>query len=157
MQTTLEAGLRNVQAIILMASDSEWYRHILVEWLQDMATHGFIIHPDNPTYLTCRWHTVKGRIFLLPTAEAMEKHFTEDHRRLYAQWRYNNASEPPIVEMDEILPEERPEDVWNDTGGVFVDVPALQPDAMAMPCGSMTSSSSSSQMWKTLKRPTRRC
>ena len=51
MMTTLEAGLRNVQAIISMASDSAWYRHIPVERLQDMATHGLTIHPDNPTYL----------------------------------------------------------------------------------------------------------
>ena len=82
-----------------------------MERLQDMATHGLAIHSDDKRHLTCRWHTIKGRTFVLPTAEAMEKHFTEDHRRLYAQWRCNNASEPPIVEMDESLPEERPEGV----------------------------------------------
>ena len=108
MQITLEAGLRYVQAIISTASDSEWYRHIPVERLQDMATHGLIIHPDKPTYLTCRWHITQGRHYLWPTAAPLDKHFNEKHRRIYGQWRCENASEPPIVEMEEILPEERP-------------------------------------------------
>ena len=62
MKATLEAGLENVQAIIKMASKSDCYKHISVKRLQDMATHGLIIPPDNPRYLTCRWHIKKDVI-----------------------------------------------------------------------------------------------
>ena len=41
-QATLETGLKNVQAIIKMASKSKWYKSIPVERLQEMATHGLL-------------------------------------------------------------------------------------------------------------------
>ena len=50
MQTIFEEGWQNLQAIILMVSDSKWYIHISVERLEDMATHGLIIiHINEPT------------------------------------------------------------------------------------------------------------
>ena len=167
---TMEAGLRNVEAIISMASVSKWYRHISVEQLEVMATHGLIIHPMDPTYLTCGWHIKQGSHYKWPTAELLENHFNEKHRRMYGEWRCENASEPPKQEMEEILPEEKAfvdvtaplQGVWADRGYVPVDVLALRPDAstrqrsspnkmfkaqthMAMPSGSMASSSSSFQ------------
>ena len=60
MMKTMEAGLRNVQASKSMASVSKWYRHIPVEQLEDMATHGLITHPEDPNYLTCGWHTKRN-------------------------------------------------------------------------------------------------
>ena len=110
-----------------------------------MATHGLIVHPHEPTYLTCRFHVKRGSHLKWPSAEILENHFDEEHRKRYAHWRCNHASEPPMLEMDEIHSEERCEGVWNGTGDVFVDVPALQSDVMAMPSVSMTSSSLSSQ------------
>ena len=53
IKATLETGLKNVQAIINMASKSKLYKSIPVERLQEMATHGLIIHPTEPEYLTC--------------------------------------------------------------------------------------------------------
>ena len=110
-------------------------------------------------------HIRKGRHPFWPSARELENKFNEKHRRIYDQWRCENAGEPPIVEM-EILPEETPffdvnaplQGVWADTGDVSVDVPAFRPDAsnhqrgspnkmpkaqahMAMPSDSMASSS----------------
>ena len=55
-QATVETGLKNVQAILKMASASTFYKSIPVERLQEMATHGLIIHPTQPDYLTCAHH-----------------------------------------------------------------------------------------------------
>ena len=49
IQATVETGLKNVQAILKMASASEFYKSIPVERLQEMATHGLIIHPTQQT------------------------------------------------------------------------------------------------------------
>ena len=61
IQATLETGLKNVQAIIKMASKSKLYKSIPVERLQEMATHGLTIHPTEPEYLTCDHHARNGK------------------------------------------------------------------------------------------------
>ena len=65
IQATVETGLKNAQAILKMASASGDYKSVPVERLQEMATHGLIIHPTQPDFLTCDHNFKKGTPHLL--------------------------------------------------------------------------------------------
>ena len=75
IRATVETGVKNVQAILKMASASDHYKSIPVERLQEMATHGLIIHPTQPDFLTCDCHFKKGHHICWPNAEVLEAHF----------------------------------------------------------------------------------
>ena len=142
-QATLETGLKNVQAIIKMASKSKWYKSIPVERLQEMATHGLIIHPTEPDYLTCDHHARQGKHICWPSAEPLEAHFDAIHTHIYDEWRCQNAGER-MATIEEICPSiDAPlSGVWADP--VLLPPMAMPRDPMAMPSPTAAASSSPS-------------
>ena len=95
IEANVKCGLENVKAIIQMASKSTWYKHIPLELIQDMATHGLIIHPTSPTYLTyltCDHHFRRGNHICWTSAAHLEAHLNSKHKKLYAEWRCQDAA-----------------------------------------------------------------
>lgn len=86
----LEDGLTNVKNIIKMARKSVFYSHIKTRKLQEMATKGLIIHPDDPSYLTCSHHAKKGSFPRWPDAKTLCLHFETKH---------GCACEPPMQKV----------------------------------------------------------
>ena len=80
---TLQSGLANVDAIMLVASRSLYYKAIPLQRMQEMATHGLIIHPEDPAYLTCAHHSRKGAYIKWPGKEQLLKHFDAKHKANY--------------------------------------------------------------------------
>ena len=149
IQATLETGLKNVQTIIKMASKSKWYKSIPVERLQEMATHGLIIHPTELDYLTCDHHARKGKHICWPGAEALEAHFDARHQKIYDGWRCQKAGER-MATIEEICPSiDAPlSGVWADPGLLPRDPMAMPRDPMAMPSPTVAASSSqASSSW----------
>ena len=93
-----------------------------MEKLQEMATHGLIIHPEDPSYLTCGHHLRKGSCICWSSVEHLLAHFDEKHKRVYDEWRCKNASEPPPAE-EITLPE------GFDPAGVWADPPTSNPSS----------------------------
>ena len=89
----VEGGLDNLAAIMKMVCNSKWYKHIPTERIQEMATHGLIIHPEKPEYLTCDHHFKRGTHILWPDAKTLEQHFDAKHKKKYAAWRQGTAAE----------------------------------------------------------------
>ena len=76
----LTIGLANVEAIMRMASRSKYYNKISFSRLQEMATHGLITHPEEPTYLTCAHHLRKNCYIKWSGPEHLLAHFDAKHK-----------------------------------------------------------------------------
>ena len=133
MKKTLETDLENVQACILMASKSKWYKDIPCEKLEEMATHGLIINPEDPEYLTCNHHQRKGRYMIFQDAQKLVGHFSVKHKENFTEWRCAHAGPKPIQESEEIEKAE-----------LLPILKMMFGEHMAMPSAPMASASSSS-------------
>ena len=132
IRATVETGVKNVQAILKMASASDHYKSIPVERLQEMATHGLIIHPTQPDFLTCDHQFNKGHHICWPNAEVLEAHFNARRKRIHDEGRCQNAGERTAA-TEEICPniDAPPSGVWADP--VLLHPTAVPMGPMAMP------------------------
>ena len=94
-----------------------------MERLQEMATHGLIVHPTQPDYLTCGHHFRKGNHICWSGAKHLEAHFDAKHKRLYER---QNAGER-MATTEEICPS-----IDAPLSGVWADPVLLRPTAMPM-------------------------
>ena len=102
IQEVVERGLDNLAGIMKMACKSKYYKHIPIHRIQEMATHGLIIHPEHPEYLTCDHHLKRGKHILWPDGKTLEQHFDAKHKEHYAAWRQGTAAKTmPSQEIED--------------------------------------------------------
>ena len=91
-------GLANLQCIVALVVGSSWYGPLNVQQLTDMATHGLMIHPAMPAYLTCsacRSRRGRGPLYSFKDWHEVLAHFTEGHKEEYMAWRRTSAEVDP--------------------------------------------------------------
>ena len=91
-----------MKAVIQMASRSKYYTGIPLERIQEMATHGLMIHPTSPEYLTCDHHVRKGKHICWPSPQHLCAHFDAKHNKIYDEWRCQAAAETKPLQEDTV-------------------------------------------------------
>ena len=149
IQEVVEGGLDNVADIMKMACKSKYYKHIPIDRIQEMATHGLIIHPEHPEYLTCDHHLKRGKHVLWPDAKILEQHFDAKHKENYAAWRQGTAAKRmPSQEIED----EAAKRIPSSPSGVWRE-PLEYLKKPAAPPVSSTAAASSGASWTAPKGP----
>ena len=82
IQEVVEGGLDNLADIMKMACKSKYYKHIPIDRIQEMATHGLIIHPEHPEYLTCDHRLKKGKHILWPDGKKLGSTLMQNTKKI---------------------------------------------------------------------------
>ena len=153
IQEVVEGGLDNVADIMKMACKSKYYKHIPIDRIQEMATHGLIIHPEHPEYLTCDHHLKRGKHVLWPDAKILEQHFDAKHKENYAAWRQGTAAKRmPSQEIEDSEDEAAIQEALLKPSGVWRK-PLEYLKKPAAPPVSSTADASSGASWTPPKGP----